>query len=798
MSHLRSLLIGLSIAMLSSAVTMAQTHFTFTSNTGNNATVGVPTSANPNIGGTPLAPGDEIGVFTPDGLCVGAVVWEGTNTAITVWGDNDQTPEIDGIRVGEQIYYRVWQSSTNTEFTQVDVSYSQGNGIYAVNGIYVLASLTAVPPSVSISGYVRTSSGSGISGVVMSGLPGNPSTDANGYYTGTVTYGWSGTVTPTKAGYTFSPPSTTYSNVTSNQTTDYTGTVQTFTITASAGANGTITPSGTITVNYGDSQTFTITPNTGYHVADVLVDGSSVGAVTSYTFSNVTADHTISASFAIDTYGISGYVRTPGGSGISGVVMSGLPSNPSTDASGYYIDMVEYGWSGTVTPTKAGYTFSPLSTSYSNVTSNESTDYTGTPQTFTVSGYVHTSSGSGISGVVMNGLPGNPGTDTTGYYTGTVDYGWSGTVTPTKAGYTFSPPSTTYSNVTSNQTTNYTGTLQTFTIAGYVRTSGGSGISSVVMTGLPGNPSTDANGYYTGTVTYGWSGTVTPTKAGYTFSPPSTTYSNVTSNQSTNYTGTLQTFTIAGYVRTSSGSGISGVVMSGLPGNPSTDTTGYYTGTVDYGWSGTVTPTKAGYTFSPPSTTYSNVTSNQTTNYTGTLQTFTIAGYVRTSSGSGISSVVMNGLPGNPSTDASGHYTGTVSYGWSGTVTPTKAGYTFSPPWTTYSNVTSNQTTDYTGTGPTSVELVSQTIPNQYSLSQNYPNPFNPSTVIEFGLPEESNVKLVIYDPLGHEVVVLVDKEMGAGRYKVTFDASNLPSGVYLYRMVAGDFSDVRKMAVVR
>ena len=100
------------------------------------------------------------------------------------------------------------------------------------------------------------------------------------------------------------------------------------------------------------------------------------------------------------------------------------------------------------------------------------------------------------------------------------------------------------------------------------------------------------------------------------------------------------------------------MVMSGLSGNPSTSADGSYTGTVDYGWSGTVTPTKAGYNFSPSSQNYSNVTSNQTQNYTGTLQTFTISGYVRTSGGSGISGVVMSGLSGNPSTAADGSYSG--------------------------------------------------------------------------------------------------------------------------------------------
>ena len=63
-----------------------------------------------------------------------------------------------------------------------------------------------------------------------------------------------------------------------------------------------IAPAGVTTVNYGGSQSYTITPDAGYHIADVLVDGSSVGAVTSYNFTNVTANHTISASFAINDY----------------------------------------------------------------------------------------------------------------------------------------------------------------------------------------------------------------------------------------------------------------------------------------------------------------------------------------------------------------------------------------------------------------------------------------------------------------------------------------------------------------
>ena len=76
------------------------------------------------------------------------------------------------------------------------------------------------------------------------------------------------------------------------------------TITASAGTGGTISPSGVVPVTSGTNQSFTITPDASYHIADVLVDGVSVGAVASYAFTNVTANHTIAASFAIDMHAL--------------------------------------------------------------------------------------------------------------------------------------------------------------------------------------------------------------------------------------------------------------------------------------------------------------------------------------------------------------------------------------------------------------------------------------------------------------------------------------------------------------
>ena len=90
------------------------------------------------------------------------------------------------------------------------------------------------------------------------------------------------------------------------------------------------------------------------------------------------------------------------------------------------------------------------------------------------------------------------------------------------------------------------------------------------------------------------------------------------------------------------------------------------------------------------------------------------------------------------------------------------------------------------------------TIPKEFSLAQNYPNPFNPSTVISYQLPQSSYVTLKVYDLLGRKIVTLVEKEQSAGNYKVAFDGSNLSSGVYFYRIEAGQFINSKKMLLIK
>jgi len=97
----------------------------------------------------------------------------------------------------------------------------------------------------------------------------------------------------------------------------------------------------------------------------------------------------------------------------------------------------------------------------------------------------------------------------------------------------------------------------------------------------------------------------------------------------------------------------------------------------------------------------------------------------------------------------------------------------------------------------TSVEDA-RTVPGVFMLEQNYPNPFNPTTVVSYQLSTAGQVKLAVYDLLGREVAVLVNESKAPGSYSLRFDASGLPSGMYVYRLMANGFAAARTMMLVK
>ena len=98
----------------------------------------------------------------------------------------------------------------------------------------------------------------------------------------------------------------------------------------------------------------------------------------------------------------------------------------------------------------------------------------------------------------------------------------------------------------------------------------------------------------------------------------------------------------------------------------------------------------------------------------------------------------------------------------------------------------------------TDVDENPDAIPNTFNLEQNYPNPFNPSTKISWQSPVGSHQTIKVYDVLGNEIATLVDEYKPAGMYNVQFTMNNLASGVYFYRLQAGDFVQTKMMILIK
>ncbi len=163
-----------------------------------------------------------------------------------------------------------------------------------------------------------------------------------------------------------------------------------------------------------------------------------------------------------------------------------------------------------------------------------------------------------------------------------------------------------------------------------------------------------------------------------------------------------------------------------------------------------------------------------------------------------ISVVNLGGATLSTTTSGNDPFTPTATQ-WAKRVYPLPAG-TNKINFHGYSNFGDNCYIDSTCIGqfPIGIHNIQIGIPKVYSLSQNYPNPFNPTTSIIFGLPKASLVKLVVYDILGRVVSTLVNERRAAGMYNIAFDASNYASGVYFYKLDAGDFTSIKKMILLK
>ncbi len=277
----------------------------------------------------------------------GSSSWTVLGTVAT----NVTTTTNSGLTVGTAYYYRV-RAYDSTNYSA-----------YSNTANQTIRSITA---SAGANGAIAPS---GTVGVANASNKSFTMTPNSGYKIATVTVDGSSVATN---------PTYTFSNITANHTISATFSISTYTITASAGANGTISPSGSVVVSGGTSTTFTMTPNSGYKIATVTVDGSSVATNPTYTFSNVTANHTISATFSVSTYTITASAGANGTISPSGSVVVSAGSSTTftmTPNSGYKIATVTV--DGSSVATNPTYTFS-------NVTTNHTISATFSANTVTI------------------------------------------------------------------------------------------------------------------------------------------------------------------------------------------------------------------------------------------------------------------------------------------------------------------------------------------------------------------------------------------------------------------------------
>jgi YVTN family beta-propeller protein len=325
-------------------------------------------------------------------------------------------------------------------------------------------------------------------------------------------------------------------------------------------------------------------------------------------------------------------------------------------------------------------------------------------QTFTVTqaaavyrigGHVADSSGVSLTGVTIT-LGGSTAATTTTDPQGNYSFpnlaaGGSYTLTPSLTNYTFAPPPLTFNNLGADQSGDFVGTLNNYTLSGRTLL-GGAGLPGVTVTLLgsrTGSAVTDSGGHYSFTVPAGGSYVVTPMRQNYTFSPPSATYTNLGSSQSFDFAATLNSYAISGRVTDANNAGLSGVTVS-LSGSATdsttTDASGNYSfPSVAAGGSYTVTPSKPFYTFSPAGRSLANISGDQAgVNFTGALNQYTVSGRVTLSGAgdplAGVTVTMSAGSAGSATSDAQGNYSfANVPGGASVTLTPAKANYTFAP-----------------------------------------------------------------------------------------------------------------------
>ena len=421
------------------------------------------------------------------------------------------------------------------------------------------------------------------------------------------------------------------------------------------------------------SSSYTVTPGKSGYVYSPISQNVTIGSA------NATG---VNFTSVAQTFSLSGTISGNGGNGAT-VTLSGTASATATaDTSGNYSFAGLANGSYTVTPTKSGFVFTPVSqnatVSGANVTAVNFTS----AQTFSISGTVSGSGGIGTTLTLSGASSATTTADASGNYTfsGLLD-GASYTVTPSKTGLTFTPVNQAVTISGANATgVNFTAVGNTFNISGTISGAGGGG-ATVTLSGLSAATTTaDASGNYTFTGLVNGGYTVTPSKSGFVFTPASQNVTLSGANQTgVNFTSAAQTYTISGTISGAGGNAATVSLTGAATSTTTADASGNYSFTGLANGSYTVTPSKAGYNFTPAAQNVTVSGANQTANFSSALQTFSLGGTISGTGGNAATVTLTGTSTATVTANASGVYSFTGLANGSYTVTPSKAGFTFTP-----------------------------------------------------------------------------------------------------------------------
>jgi len=585
--------------------------------------------------------------------------------------------------------YTITPSKTNYTFTPTSTPVTvSGADVTGIN-------FTATENTYTISGTVAGEIQADVTMTLAGSVSPTTTTDTSGNYAFRGLKIGSYTITPSGTGYYFTP---TNKKVTINLT-DMPN--QNFTSAAYHSISGTVTgdvQAGVTMTLTGSVQTTTTDASGDYIFTDLKKGAYTVTpSRTGYSFTPTSSKVTISGADVSDVdfvatslpiYSISGTVSGDTQAGVTITILyhsiSGdTTTNTTTNTSGYYEFRGLRNGTYTVTPSKTGYTFSPTNTKvqiheYNATGVNFIASVVGT---YSISGNV--TCGAGITMTLTGTSSGSTTTDVSGNYSFTGLKKGTYTVTPSKSGYSFAPPSSTVIiSEASVAGVNFTCTPPTFSISGTVSGDTKAGVTMSLFGCVSATTITDASGNYSFRGLSNCTYLVMPSKTNYTFTPSSMSVTisgaNVTG---INFTATENTYSISGTVTGDTKADVTMTLSGSVSATTITDASGNYTfrGLINGIYN--VAPRKTNYAFTPTSMSVTINGANVTgVNFTATIaHTFSISGTVTGDVQAGVTIAIFGSISANTTTDTSGNYRFTGISNGTYLVMPTKTGYTFSP-----------------------------------------------------------------------------------------------------------------------